>query len=349
MGKFKWKKLSDEKKYELVHQIVTDPAQYKERLEASNFHKLLAVLQYFLGGKETQEKLIEKQLDVALSKMSIKTDEGRLFTDQLIAVFDRSKALGKDTSSLVPKFWALYEDLKAEAFAKLKSNPLNVNALSAPMKELIKYAKKLQNKLVQCHPSITEDEHRTKIVEAMKELIKHQITLIIQQAGEWRPQNLSRILLSWSGMSPKDWSAVVSSVSMLSHRKSFHENFGQQVADLDWMARNATFAKPPEYCSGCMSTICTEDFRVTRDYSPGLYGNSGGLFYAEKIEHKRPFKDYLEFEQGTYDANGVFTPANKEQYECLVHVKVPDSPSDPSHWGHLAWLFCEYMESVEAA
>lgn len=343
MGKFKWKKLSDEKKYELVHQIVSDPAQYKERLEASNFHKLLTVLQYFLGGKETQEKLIEKQLDVALSKMSIKTDEGHLFTDQLIEVFDRSKALGKDTSGLVSKFWSLYTDRKADAFAKLKSNPLNVKTLSAPMEELIKYAQHLQNKLVQCHPSIAEVESRTKIVEAMKELIKHQITLVVQKAGGWEPPKLSCILSSWSGMSPRDWSAVVSSVSMLSHRKSFHENFGQQIADLDWMARNATFAKPPEYCTGCMSTVCTQDCHCTSQHN-----GRAGLFNTLRIEHKRPFRDYLQYEKGTYDDNGVFTPANKGEYERVVHIKVPASPSDPSHWGHLAWLFCEYVESLDA-
>lgn len=115
MNKVKWRKLSDEEKYEFVHQIVSDPAQYKERLEASNFHTLLDVFRYFLEGKVTQEKLIEKQLDVALSKMSIGNNDGQLFTDQLIAVFDRSKALGKDTSNLVPMFWDLYKELKADA------------------------------------------------------------------------------------------------------------------------------------------------------------------------------------------------------------------------------------------
>ena len=398
MGKFKWKKLSDEKKYELVHQIVSDPAQYKERLEASNFHKLLGVLQYFLGGKETQEKLIEKQLDVALSKMSIEHDEGCLFTDQLIAVFDRSKALGKDTSSLVPKFWALYEDLKAEALAKLEFNPLSVAALDEPMKELIKYAQNLQNKLIQCHPSVAVDENEQKIIEAMKDLIKHQVALIIGKAGEWKPQSLDRAppdrhpnqwtwnkkmrqwhndycgtyyscpknthpadllesswaydrasqkwkskysnkkmegaanenpatkcrpfpgLSDWDGMSPKDWSTIVSSIMMFSHHKAFCEAFGQEIVDLEWNKTHGNFLKPPNYCFNCKGTSCC----------------------CNKL-----LQAYHDYAEGTY-INGVFTPNNKAKYDRAVQIKVPDSPSDPSHWGHLAWLFCEYMQSVEA-
>ena len=60
------------------------------------------------------------------------------------------------------------------------------------------------------------------------------------------------------------------------------------------------------------------------------------------------FRKYLQYERGTYDDNGVFTPANKGEYKRVLHIKVPASPSDPLHWGHLAWLFCEYMESFEA-
>ena len=404
MGKFKWKKLSDEKKYELVHQIVSDPAQYKERLEASNFHKLLAVLQYFLGGKETQEKLIEKQLDVALSKMSIGNNDGQLFTDKLIAVFDRSKALGKDTSSLVPKFWALYEDLKAEAFAKLECNPLNVTALDEPMKELIKYAQNLQNKLIQCHPEIAQDESEQKVIASMKDLIKHQMALIIENAGKWTPQiptlwgalpnhiypenwvwnesagqwHNSKYsssysnqyfcgpqdtypadllesswaydiasqkwkskysnkevegagnenpatgpfpgLSNWPGMSPKDWSTVVGSIMLLSSRKVFCDTFGQEIIDLEWMARHSNFSKPTTYCFKCNGTSCgcNKLLQTYRDYAAGTY------------------------------INGVFTPNVKFRYDRAVQIKVPDSPSDPSHWGHLAWLFCEYMESVGA-
>ena len=400
MGKFKWKKLSAEKKYELVHQIVSDPAQYKERLEASNFHKLLKVLQCFLGGKETQEKLIEKQLDVAVSKMSIGNDEGQLFTDQLIAVFDRSKALGKDTSSLAPKFWALYKDLKAHVISNLKSNPMQVDALDAPMKELIKYSTELQNKLIQCHPSIAEDENKGEITQAMKELINHQIAVVVENANGWKPMDIVATrdsccsypqswtwhgngrwrnvntnqyhystqdehpeeryesawvyndaaktwknrysnkevggaenenpaskpvpLSSWTGMSPKDWTTIVGSILLLSRHKAFYEAFGQDIIDLEWMARYANFSKPLDFCFTCKNNKCTSS------------------------SHCKPLSTYYNFEKGQYDADGVFLPEDKTKYNRAVQIKVPDSPSDPSHWGHLAWLFCEYMESVEA-
>ena len=398
MGKFQWKRLSDEKKYELVYQIVSDPAQYKERFEATNFHKLLHVLQYFLGGKEAQEKLIQKQLDVALSKISIRNEEGQLFTDQIIEIFNRSKALGKDSYNLrvAPKFWALYKDLKAEAFTKLQNNPTSVTALDEPMKELIKYAQNLQNKLIENHPSIAEENER-KIVEAMKELIKRQIAIVIEKAGEWEPETLVAVpndqsrsepamwkwdssrggfqhrssgehfphrehpadleesnwtyddmakkwknkysgteknsrenpalkpyprLSSWTGMSSKDWSTVVSSIMMIAHHEVFYETFGQEIANLEWMARHASFVKPPMHCFSC--------------------GHSGCF----NSNHSKPLRIYHDYEKGTYNG-GVFIPQNSARYDRVVQIKVPDSPSDPSHWGHLSWLFCKSIEYLQ--
>ena len=386
MGKFKWKKLSDEKKYELVHQIVSDPVQYKERLEASNFHKLLAVLQYFLGGKETQEKLIEKQLDVALSKMSIKSDEGHLFTDQLIAVFDRSKALGKDTSSLVPKFWALYEDLKAEAFAKLASNPLSVTALDEPMKELIKYAQNLQNKLIQCHPSIAEEENEQKIIASMKDLIKHQVALIIEKAGEWTPQILtlappnrypeywawkehegrwynSKINSSYSNQcfsGPQDtYPADLLESSWAYDRasqkwKSKYSNKEVEGAENENPATgpfpglsNWTGMSPKDWSTVVGSILLLSSRKVFCDTFGQEIIDLDWMTQHANFSSNNSLEEYRDYEAGTY-IDGVFSPNNKVRYDRVVQIKVPESHSDPSHWGHLAWLFCEYMESVEA-
>mmetsp|Transcript_32046 Transcript_32046/g.94294 ORF Transcript_32046/g.94294 Transcript_32046/m.94294 type:complete len:125 (-) Transcript_32046:1384-1758(-) len=124
-------------------------------------------------------------------------------------------------------------------------------------------------------------------------------------------------------MSPKDWSTIIGSILLLSRHKAFYEAFGQEIIDLDWMAQHATFSKPSNYCFTCSHSHCTHS------------------------SHCKPLTDYHDFEKGKY-IDGVFTPNNKAKYDSVVQIKVPDSPSNPSHWGHLAWLFCKYMESLEA-
>jgi hypothetical protein len=49
---------------------------------------------------------------------------------------------------------------------------------------------------------------------------------------------------------------------------------------------------------------------------------------------------------GTYDDDGEFVPKNVDKYNIFVHFKMPEHLSDPSHWGHLAWIFCEFMEKT---
>mmetsp|Transcript_15008 Transcript_15008/g.32341 ORF Transcript_15008/g.32341 Transcript_15008/m.32341 type:complete len:703 (-) Transcript_15008:352-2460(-) len=402
VGKYKWKKLSEEKKYELVHQVVSDPAQYNERLEASNFDTLLDILQFFLGGKKTQEGIIEKQLEVALTKLTV--SDG--ITEQLTAVFDRSAALGKDTSHLEAKFWSLYRPFHQSSFQRFYNDPSRVTDMHAPMKELIAFAQGLQKKLSRDSSGVAEGIGKKKIIDAMKDLIRQQINVILEKEAGWVPTELPNNngasppsyrahwtwngsywynsasgrsdytskdyhpedtfpdswvwhdetckwksqysgkeiegthdknpankpfppLSSWEDMSPRDWSTVASSILILSGRKAFYENFGQEIADLEWMARtgnvNQCFNKPEGYCFTCKTTC---------GYGP----QDGGHIIMQP---------YASWMKGTY-VNGVFTPDDKRKYDRVVQIKVPDNISDPSHWGHLSWLFCEFIDSLEA-
>ena len=336
VGKYKWKKLSNKKKYELVHQIVSDPAQYKERLESSNFDTLLELLQFFLGGKKTQGSIIEKQLEVALTKMTV--EDG--ITEQLTSVFDRSTALGKDTSNLEGKFWSLYHKCHKDSFNKFYNDPTCITEMHAPMKELIAYAQGLYKKLA-CGSSGAAEEVLTKIVDAMKHLIRQEINVIIEKQEKWKPvQSTSTSISSWDALSPKDWSTIISSILILSHRSIFCESFGQEIAELEWMARTGNFTKPEDHCFHCNRITQTNN----RSYD---YGTRKSNITCQSCHFVKPMKECHENMKGTY-AFGVFTPSNKEAYDKVVQIKVPDSISDPSHWGHLSWLFCEFMDSLEA-
>jgi hypothetical protein len=50
-----------------------------------------------------------------------------------------------------------------------------------------------------------------------------------------------------------------------------------------------------------------------------------------------------------YDADlGTFEPKYPESYASAVRLKVPTHPSDPKHFGHLAWFYCRSMENLDS-
>mmetsp|Transcript_9610 Transcript_9610/g.13423 ORF Transcript_9610/g.13423 Transcript_9610/m.13423 type:complete len:656 (-) Transcript_9610:280-2247(-) len=354
LGRFKWRKLSREEKYEAVYEVVSNPAEYRERLAASNFDKFLSTLEFFVGGEKAQECIIEKQLRVALKKLSSKND----IAENLSGIYDKCKVLGKRTGYLKDRFWELFEDCQDDAMESFRGDPKGIAGLHKPMEELLRYSCDLRKKL-HCSVSLDGDEANNddaRIIEAMKGIIKQQCEILVEKEAEWKPgQNLSSAykrgswkwrpytqhagvwhnsstgeynadntvhpegdkpehwkwnvclnkwvhtmtgyskygpsdqnpanVLSWNNMSPRDWSTAISSILLMTHSKHFCENFGQQIADLQWLV-----------------------------HTPDKF-------------------------------NSVNRVRNQQQSLVGVNLKVPDSPSDPNHWGHIVWMFCEYMDN----
>jgi hypothetical protein len=43
----------------------------------------------------------------------------------------------------------------------------------------------------------------------------------------------------------------------------------------------------------------------------------------------------------------MIMPAKPHIHDKYVHIIVPESLSDPSHFGHIVWKFCKFMKSIE--
>lgn len=324
---YAWRKLSEQEKYDHVYQIINDPAQYKERLAASNFDRLLDILQYFVGGRSAQEEIIKKQLECALSNVP-KISAGRI-ANELGLIIQKSTALEDNTSfatHLDKKFWWLYKQRFEEACQDF-ADDLEVSGMQNCMKELLTYADRLLDMVVD---PTAKGGREQKILGEMKLIVKLYIKIIISKEAQWTPRKPASKVMGgggwprhWADFSPKDWSTVIDSILMLEHRPAFYSSFGQEIVDLKYVARTGTFVQPDDYCFKCKS-VCTE----------------------EDHEEKKYLKDYKRFMKGDYDSYGNLTPKKQGRYDRAVQIKVLDSPSDPSHWGHLAWLFCEYAESL---
>jgi hypothetical protein len=137
VGKWKWKKLTEDERYQVAHQAVSDETLYQERLEATNFDKFLTALAYSVGDDRHQLQLIEKQLVVSLKYLA--PTKG-IVSKQLAAMYARANLLGLSAESLKTAFWDAYEKLEEAAFEKFEQ-PTDVHYLADPMVELQDYYK----------------------------------------------------------------------------------------------------------------------------------------------------------------------------------------------------------------
>ncbi len=108
VGKFKLKTLNQDERYEAVHRVVSEDAQYKERLEATNFDKFLGALRYAIGNEQDQMATIKDQLSVALKHLSPQ----RGLANQFTSIYENSEILGMASARFCDNFWSNYEKLE---------------------------------------------------------------------------------------------------------------------------------------------------------------------------------------------------------------------------------------------
>jgi GTPase SAR1 family protein len=74
-GRVIWWKLSDEEKVRKVYDIVHDASYCQRGLKECNFDKFLFVLNYFLGGEELQNNIIQEHKNVAINLLHAGRDK----------------------------------------------------------------------------------------------------------------------------------------------------------------------------------------------------------------------------------------------------------------------------------
>eukprot|EP00957_Ditylum_brightwellii_P211673 15366459-Ditylum_brightwellii.AAC.1 len=307
IGKFKWKKLTREQKYDAIYKVVSDPDQYKERLEASNFDTFLSTLDHFIGGDMSQKYLIGKQLDVATKKLT----QTASIADSLLGIFEKYKAIDKPTAPLKNTFWSLHTKCYEDACKSFSNLPTYISKLHRPMKEVLDYSQGLHKKLYgTCSSSSASGKEKDskRIIQVMKELIKMQCDVILEKKLLWTDlaqNNRCRVkVLTWRNMSPRDWAAVINSILLMAHSKHFCENFGKEIIDLQWVLLTVGSFCFIKACSECKHSNCTcsTKSRVAKTQTCDIYHD-------------------------------------------MVQIQVPENLEDPNHWGHLAWAYCQFMES----
>ncbi|CAB9517478.1 expressed unknown protein [Seminavis robusta] len=225
VGRFRWKKLSEDEKYEAVYESVRADTNYQERLEATNFDKFLSILSVAVGGVDNQGRILEKQLDVAVE--SLMENDG-ISVSVLRSIHDKSLVLGKNLSHLKRHFWKLYKRSKEKA-TKAFVDELEVKPLASAAKLLSTYFSFAR--------ALGWREEENLIRTEVCKLVKVQLGTIANKQGLKRFQgNLcgpcytrsTANKKTWESLSLSDWLALLGSILIMAYNRDFCENFSHE-------------------------------------------------------------------------------------------------------------------------
>ena len=206
-----------------------------------------------------------------------------------------------------------------------------------------------------------EDE-KAAVASSMKTLIQRQLEVIFNAYSSWLKDNKRSSI--WKGLSKMDWISIVESLLLLSYNKRFCEIFGKEKIFLEEM-RQTTGQVDDDCCPGCFKNLdnsrycggCRRRFRFSnsadkhrcpccrmngRTYNLDPNGRCNSYCRATYEEHPGSENPVLQYKY----TNGKFVPIDAEKLKDFVRIEVPDSLSDPKHFGYLAWKFCEFTASL---
>ena len=372
IGRRRWNRLSEEQKYDEAYKVIKEGHQ--DGLEDSNFDKLLSVLQFFLGGDDAQRKVIELQVWTAIRSLSKRPLPPGGLTALIKAIYEKRKSLQASSKGtlqiiasmdLVKSFWTEYNSLEDEFFGQFVSNfPNGVNLLSVLMRTLVDYHK------LACLPDWKELSAR--VVEKMDKLIqRYYKTLIDLQQKDWEKSTTVEIL------TPHDWPGVWGSLLLLSFSKTFNEFFGQEKIVFERLfseANNRCRSDDSDSkCPTCRTTLglahntqnkCCHPCKTV--YAEAL-ANGSNVYcprgcnrqcnytsdqcYCSSCYNTYNFKNPIKAAQlepwyNAQDQLLPYRPSNDQQPS--PRIIAPRRFSDPSHMAHIVWMFCNFLESLEA-
>eukprot|EP00544_Gedaniella_sp_CCMP2646_P015827 CAMPEP_0202486258 /NCGR_PEP_ID=MMETSP1361-20130828/4862_1 /ASSEMBLY_ACC=CAM_ASM_000849 /TAXON_ID=210615 /ORGANISM="Staurosira complex sp., Strain CCMP2646" /LENGTH=781 /DNA_ID=CAMNT_0049115339 /DNA_START=490 /DNA_END=2835 /DNA_ORIENTATION=+ len=380
-GRMRWRAMTIEEKHSAVHAAVSDPSAFKERLESTNFERFLKILDHCVGGITTQTKILEMQLDVATGKVE-RGEEG--IAEQLRSIYDRSKVLGKPTNHLTSTFWSVYKTVEDKAFASFRQN-LRLGPLHRCMNELHKYAK-VENQVIYADGATeTAIAEREKVLVAAKNLVKHQCMIIVENASNWSIEASSFMtvgVLEISGRHNDGRSSQISFRSPIGGRQSYSLQPGASEAmpqqhpfywklasgvapdsSLPMWINNFTgrimhSKKNPDLPPIYWTNLSPDDWMTIANsilillhnthfaQNFGREANELDLMKAFGISLGRGSDVRKNYLAGAY-VDGVFNPNDPTKYSLVRQVEMPVSPADEQHWGHLAWMFCQFKQDLE--
>lgn len=353
VGRFRWKKLSPDQRYEAVYKAVCEDESYKERLEDTNFDTYLTALSFALGGTAVQTKILEKQVDVELESL---LGGETVNVGLLRALYDKSMVLNKNLTDIKDTFWSVYMASRETALEALDEDG-DILDLAELVQTLGSYCSFVQ-------PLQWKDEEERVHKEACS-LVRLQFELLLRKPNLKECWELSRQICggcassqdtaeqsTWDSLSLHDWLAIFDSILLLSYDRTFCEVFGREKILLSQLRyRFVSSLSAPVACS---CKICQPDlqcydnnYNIMRSVTTASNipkpkcckcNNQLPLSPCRKAAHD----PLVEWEL-------CFATGSVNQINDQLNIFIPDSLSSPSHWGHVAWKCCKLVDALDTA
>jgi hypothetical protein len=127
--------------------------------------------------------------------------------------------------------------------------------------------------------------------------------------------------IMWDNLTPIDLCTISESILLLAYSRTFCLYFGREKALLE-------------------RSVSQFNYWIAYLDTANLAGT-----LEDTLLMRRAHTLLVKALQGSHNDKGEFVPKYPHQYKLVVHVEMPRRLSDPSHWGHLAWQFCEFMDA----
>jgi hypothetical protein len=262
---------------------------------------------------------------------------------------------GGDPASLVATFWALYHACEDNALADFNAT-MNTRVFDAPLRHLCYYKDLLHE---------TKWEGPIVVVSALQSVLRSQIKIIIQkhqlwsferwynkrEKSQWTRQADEEPC--WKYMSPLDWSNVYGSILLVANDRYISTRMGKEkimLENLQQKAYEALFFSPESSPNATMAqTSVDQSSNTFQRIIPLRSGGSG----QSKDKEKVPFSaqdgcpSLAKCLEGFYSLkDGRFVPKYPSTYSCVGRMEIPSNLGDPSHFGHVAYVYRNVLASI---
>ena len=211
------------------------------------------------------------------------------------------------------------------------------------------------------------------------------LTLWLDETELLKVSNNNPAEIGWNDLSHLDWINILESFLLLSCNPYFCDFFGKEKIFMEtlkteitekvvsWnaeaknrdikcdvcrtnMVRKKISGIESFYCKGCGYFKLSPSVKVLNGANcpscrndsykldaEGYCSNSCRRTYALtcKQDPLPSLSKLLKYQ------NGKFVSKHDAKYKRYIHVQVPDSIKDPSHFGHLAWKYCQFMSTSD--
>jgi len=351
----RWNKMSAEEKLEVIAGIIKDPDEYKERLAGTNFDNFLAVIKYFIGGKDSQKTLLAKQIELEIKALSsrhvsaafVPDDDGKnpsplkntdVITERIHEVYKKCVAAGRSTDDLSNLFWGLYDYREETTFTMLRGSLEHPSVLETPFVELEKF--------YDLSSLLGWNEEKTKVKRRMKKFVYDLLTLVSSFADQW---SFAEFYGNVRGIKAHD--EKNSANGSRKRRKTLYKEAWvapDHVCVQSLSPRDLMLILGSLLLSSCELEFYSRfgrqklaleqfQFRILKEYAdPLIYENGYESESEAGVYHY--FQAILLQDGRECDDDVVFGDVEGAIYK----ISMPEDLSDPAHWGFIPWKYCSF-------